>query len=78
MLSVPWGQAVLFLVLAAVVGVLAALWPGVRAARTPPLAAIVGPDRRRQPGSQPAREPDPAIPGPSWRCERLAPYWWRS
>jgi putative ABC transport system permease protein len=24
----------------AVVGVLAALWPGVRAARTPPLAAI--------------------------------------
>ena len=36
----PWGQAVLFLVLAAVVGVLAALWPGFRAARTPPLAAI--------------------------------------
>ncbi len=40
-LSIPWGQAVLFLVLAAVVGVLAALWPGIRAARTPPLAAIV-------------------------------------
>jgi putative ABC transport system permease protein len=39
-ISVPWGQAVLFLVLAAVVGVLAALWPAVRAARTPPLAAI--------------------------------------
>jgi putative ABC transport system permease protein len=39
--SVPWGQNVLFVVLAAVVGVLAALWPGIRAARTPPLAAIV-------------------------------------
>jgi putative ABC transport system permease protein len=39
-LAVPWGQALLFLVLAAVVGVLAALWPGVRAARTRPLAAI--------------------------------------
>jgi putative ABC transport system permease protein len=38
--SVPIGQAVLMLVLAAVVGVLAALWPAVRAARTPPLAAI--------------------------------------
>ncbi|MDT4914889.1 MAG: putative transport system permease protein [Pseudonocardiales bacterium] len=41
-LSVPWGQAVLFLVLAAAVGVLAALWPGFRAARTPPLSAIAG------------------------------------
>ncbi len=39
-LSVPWGQAVLFLGLAAVVGVLAALWPGFRAARTPPLSAV--------------------------------------
>jgi putative ABC transport system permease protein len=39
-LSVPWGQAVLFLVLAAIVGVLAALWPGIRASRTPPLEAI--------------------------------------
>ena len=39
-LSVPWVQAVLFLVLAAIVGVLAALWPGFRAARTPPLDAI--------------------------------------
>ena len=39
-LQVPWGQMVVFLVLAAVVGVLAALWPGARAARTPPLAAI--------------------------------------
>jgi putative ABC transport system permease protein len=39
-LSLPWGQGVLFLVLAAVVGVLAAVWPGFRAARTPPLAAV--------------------------------------
>ena len=39
-LSVPWNQAVAFLVVAAVVGVLAALWPGVRAARTPALEAI--------------------------------------
>lgn len=39
-LSVPIQQSVLFLVLAAVVGVLAALWPGIRAARTRPLAAI--------------------------------------
>ena len=39
-LSVPFGQGVLFLVLAAVAGVLAALWPGIRAARTKPLAAI--------------------------------------
>jgi putative ABC transport system permease protein len=38
--TVPWGQAVLFLVIAAVVGVLAALWPAVRAARTRPLSAI--------------------------------------
>jgi putative ABC transport system permease protein len=39
-ITVPWGQAGLFLVLAGVVGVLAALWPGFRAARTPPLSAI--------------------------------------
>ena len=39
-ISVPLGQAVLMLVLAALVGVLAALWPAARAARTPPLAAI--------------------------------------
>jgi putative ABC transport system permease protein len=39
-LSVPWGEALAFLVLAAVVGVLAALWPGARAARTRPLEAI--------------------------------------
>jgi putative ABC transport system permease protein len=39
-LSVPWGQAVTFLVVAGIVGVLAALWPGSRAARTRPLEAI--------------------------------------
>jgi putative ABC transport system permease protein len=39
-LSVPFGQALTFLVVAGVVGVLAALWPGIRAARTPPLEAI--------------------------------------
>jgi putative ABC transport system permease protein len=39
-LSVPWAQAVAFLVVAGVVGVLAALWPGLRAARTRPLEAI--------------------------------------
>jgi putative ABC transport system permease protein len=38
--SVPWGQAALFLAIAAAVGVLAALWPAVRAARTRPLSAI--------------------------------------
>ncbi len=38
--SVPWGQALTFLVLAGVVGVLAALWPAARAARTKPLEAI--------------------------------------
>nr|WP_179483507.1 FtsX-like permease family protein [Allobranchiibius huperziae] len=40
-LVIPWTQALAFLVVAGIVGVLAALWPGVRAARTPPLAAIV-------------------------------------
>ncbi|MEP7019110.1 MAG: FtsX-like permease family protein [Pseudonocardiales bacterium] len=39
-LSVPWGQALTFLLVAGIVGVLAALWPGARAARTPPLEAI--------------------------------------
>ncbi|MDR7172037.1 putative ABC transport system permease protein [Nocardia kruczakiae] len=39
-ITVPWGQIVGMLIGSAVVGVLAALWPGVRAARTPPLAAI--------------------------------------
>ncbi|MEO9237462.1 MAG: FtsX-like permease family protein [Jatrophihabitantaceae bacterium] len=39
-ISVPFGQSALMLVLAALVGVLAALWPAVRAARTRPLEAI--------------------------------------
>ncbi len=39
-ISVPWSQAITFMVLAAVVGVLAALWPGWRASKTPPLEAI--------------------------------------
>ncbi|WP_067534738.1 ABC transporter permease [Nocardia crassostreae] len=39
-ITVPWGQIVLMLVCSGIVGVLAALWPAVRAARTPPLAAI--------------------------------------
>ncbi|MRH91098.1 FtsX-like permease family protein [Nocardia sp. SYP-A9097] len=39
-ISVPWGQIVLMVLSSGVVGVLAALWPAVRAARTPPLAAI--------------------------------------
>ena len=39
-ISIPWAQSVLFLVLAAIVGVLAAVWPGIRAARTRPLEAI--------------------------------------
>jgi putative ABC transport system permease protein len=42
-LSVPWTEAGLFVVLAAGIGVLAAVWPGVRAARTPPLTAIAAP-----------------------------------
>jgi putative ABC transport system permease protein len=39
-LAVPWGQLGLFVALAAVVGVLAALWPGRRAARLDVLRAI--------------------------------------
>jgi putative ABC transport system permease protein len=39
-ITVPWIQIVLMLVGSGVVGVLAAVWPGVRAALTPPLAAI--------------------------------------
>ncbi|MBV9594749.1 MAG: FtsX-like permease family protein, partial [Actinobacteria bacterium] len=41
-ISVPWVQAVLFFVVAGIVGVVAAVWPGIRAARTKPLAAISG------------------------------------
>ncbi|MEO9221612.1 MAG: FtsX-like permease family protein [Mycobacteriaceae bacterium] len=39
-IAVPWGQVVAMLVGSALVGVLAALWPAVRAARTRPLEAI--------------------------------------
>jgi len=39
-ISIPWGQVVAFLVVAGVVGVVAALWPAIRAARTKPLEAI--------------------------------------
>jgi putative ABC transport system permease protein len=39
-IAVPWTQAVVFLVVSAVVGVLAALWPASRAAKTRPLEAI--------------------------------------
>ncbi len=39
-ISVPWAQDVEFLVVAAIVGVLAAWWPARRAARTKPLEAI--------------------------------------
>lgn len=37
---VPWGQVVLMVVASGVIGVLAAVWPAARAARTPPLEAI--------------------------------------
>lgn len=39
-ISVPWGQVIAMLVGSAVIGVLAALWPASRAARTKPLEAI--------------------------------------
>lgn len=39
-ITIPWSQLVAVLIASGVVGVLAAVWPGVRAARTPPLAAI--------------------------------------
>ncbi len=39
-ISVPWGQVLAMLIGSAVVGVLAALWPASRAARTKPLEAI--------------------------------------
>ncbi len=39
-LAVPWGQLALFIAVAALVGVLAALWPGRRAARLDVLRAI--------------------------------------
>ncbi|MFZ2530725.1 MAG: FtsX-like permease family protein [Rhodococcus sp. (in: high G+C Gram-positive bacteria)] len=39
-ITVPWGQVLAMLIGSGVVGVLAALWPGIRAAKTPPLEAI--------------------------------------
>jgi putative ABC transport system permease protein len=39
-ISVPWAQDVEFLVVAGIVGVVAAIWPAIRAARTRPLEAI--------------------------------------
>ncbi|MTE12814.1 FtsX-like permease family protein [Nocardia sp. CT2-14] len=39
-IAIPWAQIVLMLLASGFVGILAALWPAVRAARTPPLAAI--------------------------------------
>lgn len=39
-IAVPWTQIALMLVASGVVGILAAVWPGIRAAHTPPLAAI--------------------------------------
>ncbi|MGI8881136.1 MAG: ABC transporter permease [Jatrophihabitans sp.] len=39
-LEVPWAQAVTFVVVAGIVGVLAALWPAARAARIRPLEVI--------------------------------------
>ena len=41
--QIPWGLIVVTLVGGAVVGVLAAMWPAVRAARTGPLEAIADP-----------------------------------
>lgn len=38
--TVPWGQLAIMLVGSGVVGVIAALWPAGRAAKTPPLEAI--------------------------------------
>jgi putative ABC transport system permease protein len=40
-IAVPWGQVIAMLIGSAVVGVLAALWPAVRASRIRPLEAIV-------------------------------------
>ena len=39
-LSIPWGQMVGMLVLSVVVGIIAALWPALRASRIPVLDAI--------------------------------------
>ena len=39
-IDVPWGQVIGMLLASGVIGVIAAIWPSVRAARTPPLEAI--------------------------------------
>ncbi|MGH8837275.1 MAG: ABC transporter permease, partial [Actinomycetes bacterium] len=39
-LSIPWGQLVLFVVIAALIGVLAAVWPAHRAAKLDVMQAI--------------------------------------
>lgn len=39
-LTVPWDQLLIMLVASGIVGMVAALWPGARAAKTPPLEAI--------------------------------------
>jgi len=39
-ITIPWGQVVGMLIGSGVVGVLAALWPANRAAKTKPLEAI--------------------------------------
>jgi putative ABC transport system permease protein len=39
-LSIPWGQLIAFLIVSALVGVLAALWPARRASRLNVLDAI--------------------------------------
>lgn len=39
-IAVPWGQVVVMVVASGVIGVLAAVWPAMRASRTPPLEAI--------------------------------------
>lgn len=39
-LAIPWGQLVVMLVISIVVGVIAAVWPALRAARMPVLDAI--------------------------------------
>lgn len=38
--AIPWGQLVILLIAALLVGGVAAIWPGIRAARTSPLAAV--------------------------------------
>ena len=58
---VPWGLIGTMLLGAAIVGVLAAVWPARRAAQTPPLPCGHGPwGRQRRRPRTPARGPGPA------------------